>query len=157
MAKFGPKPKPVAERFLSHVCPEPNTGCWLWTGSWHRFGYGKFGLGSATDGSATIKDAYRVSWQLFKAERCDGLMVCHKCDTPQCVNPEHLFLGTALDNMRDMREKGRAARKLSDVEITEIRRRRAGGETLVSIAKDYGINHTMVSFIARGVVWRHVK
>jgi len=76
--------------------------CWLWTGA-KCFGYGTFQL----DGKA--QRAHRVIWLWTKGQIPERLLVCHKCDVRNCVNPEHLFLGTYLDNNRDRKEKGRGA------------------------------------------------
>jgi hypothetical protein len=86
---------------MDKVSPEPNTGCWLWLGApvdWK--GYGRF----YRDGAAVL--AHRAAWGLFRGEPAD-LRVLHKCDNPACVNPDHLFLGTQLDNIRDRDAKGR--------------------------------------------------
>lgn len=85
------------ESFESFVLIEPNCGCWLWNGSSLERGYGRF-RGSL---------AHRVSWVLHNGPIPDGMHVCHRCDVTACVNPAHLFLGTALDNIRDMHAKGR--------------------------------------------------
>lgn len=82
------------------MIPEPNTGCWLWTGT-SRNGYGRF----IWDGNAYT--AHRVAYQILKGPVPPHLMVLHRCDTPACINPDHLFLGTQSDNMRDASRKGR--------------------------------------------------
>ena|SRR5688572_8536796 len=93
--KRGPMP--------GHVCLSSN--CWQWRASITSAGYGKFGAARGR-----FIDAHRFSWQHHFGEVPSGLLVCHRCDNKLCVNPEHLFLGTHADNMRDMVEKGRAAR-----------------------------------------------
>lgn len=89
------------DAFEHKFIPEPNTGCWLWTASLCRDGYGNF-----YDGKRVI-GAHRFSWQTYKGEIPEGLHILHKCDTPACVNPDHLSLGTHRDNMNDSLLKGR--------------------------------------------------
>jgi hypothetical protein len=84
--------------------------CWLWTAGTFRLrnGYGKFGADPAA--SRTVY-AHRFAYELSHGPIPPGLLVCHHCDNPPCCNPAHLFLGTIADNMRDMSDKGRAARQ----------------------------------------------
>lgn len=98
---YGPKPRPFDECYTA----EPNTGCWLWLGRRGARGYGQVGF----RGFKT-RQAHRVSWLIHNGPIPDGLFVCHKCDTPPCVNPDHLFLGTCQDNLTDMARKNRAYR-----------------------------------------------
>lgn len=95
---------PLKKRFEDKISPEPMSGCWLWTAAASEHGYGKIGLGGRAAGEAK---AHRVSWILYRGEIAEGLDVCHKCDTPACVNPDHLFLGDHKANMEDMCAKGR--------------------------------------------------
>lgn len=81
--------------------PEPNTGCYLWFGARSGFGYGSF-----TRGGKKF-DAHRYAFEQAYGPISAGLWVLHRCDVPECVNPEHLFLGTHGDNMADMTRKGR--------------------------------------------------
>lgn len=91
---------------MAHVSIDDATGCWLWTGSRSRADYGQIGVGSRTTGRGN-KGAHRVSYELFKGPIPDGHDVCHRCDNPPCVNPDHLFVGTRQDNMIDMVSKDR--------------------------------------------------
>lgn len=100
--------RPLIDRILEKSIPEPNSGCWLWTGAVNLCGYGTLRTGSRTDGTRRTAIASRVSYEVFYGEIPDGLHVLHRCDFPICINPEHLFLGTHTDNMRDMIQKGRA-------------------------------------------------
>lgn len=91
-------------RFMRHVDLSVDA-CWLWTGSLNEHGYGQVRM------PPTVWKAHRVSYALFVGAIPAGLFVCHHCDTPACVNPDHLFLGTAQDNIRDMWAKGRGVWK----------------------------------------------
>ena len=81
--------------------PEPNTGCVLWTANSDKNGYGKIYY------NKKHWRAHRLSYYLNKGEISESLQVCHQCDTPACINPQHLFLGTNKDNMIDKVKKGR--------------------------------------------------
>jgi len=97
---MGPKPKPLGERFWSHVAK--SDGCWLWTAHVNRTGYGHFALSRSRG-----RSAHRVSHELNIGPIPSGMLVCHRCDNPRCVRPDHLFLGTPSDNMHDKVAKGR--------------------------------------------------
>jgi len=91
------------QRFLSKIdIPSDRNKCWNWLASKKKpFAYGQFCV------SGKMELAHRVSFTYFNDDIPEGQMVLHKCDNPSCVNPAHLFLGTQLDNMKDMTEKGR--------------------------------------------------
>ncbi|ALC12519.1 HNH endonuclease signature motif containing protein [Sphingopyxis sp. 113P3] len=93
-------------RFQSRVSPEPNSGCWLWLGAANEQGRGSFRYGMAGEQKRTGL-ASRISYEMAIGPIPDGMQVLHRCDVPLCVNPDHLFLGTVTDNMRDMVAKGR--------------------------------------------------
>lgn len=99
---------PAAERFWSLVNVREEQECWDYTGCLDAAGYGQFLLRSGQ----AMEKAHRASWMLVHSEAIPPRMqVCHACDNPSCVNPYHLFLGSAGDNMRDMASKGRWAGK----------------------------------------------
>jgi hypothetical protein len=95
-------PAPLAERFWRYV--ERSTGCWLWIGCRQRPGYGRIGR----EGGKGTRYAHHVSWELHYGPIPEGQQVLHRCDNPPCVRPDHLFLGSQLENVRDMWDKGRA-------------------------------------------------
>lgn len=148
--------KPITERFWSHVdkdgpIPEhrPELGpCWVWTISRNHYGYGKLSIGTGW------VRAHRYSYELHFGAIPDNLEVCHKCDNPPCVRPGHLFIGTRQDNARDAAVKDRLQfgehhwnAKLTASDVLTIRQRRVAGESLESIAKDYGIARQTVNKI----------
>ena len=98
-------PKKIVDRFMSYVFPEPNTGCYLWGGGKSDNGYGVFNI--KIPGLPKIMRAHRFSWVANGKELTPGLELCHSCDNPLCVNPNHLWLGTQLENMRDCKAKNR--------------------------------------------------
>lgn len=96
--------KTLRERFSEYVIPEPNSGCWLWLGATAKGGYGKLKLNK----SRKVAAAPRVSMYLFRDfDLSDPRDICHVCDVPLCVNPDHLFVGTRSENLRDMIKKRR--------------------------------------------------
>lgn len=93
--------RPVLGRFMQKVEPEPTTGCWLWLGAVRK------GYGTIRGEDSSERGAHRVAYELFNGPITEGQEVCHRCDTPLCVNPSHLFLGDQSMNSRDMWTKGR--------------------------------------------------
>jgi len=96
----------VTERFLGKIIKEPNSGCWLWDGTIHPSGYGYFSLRTKQ-----MVKAHRFSYARWRGHLPDHMHVLHKCDTPACVRPDHLFLGTPRDNAADREQKGRGNHK----------------------------------------------
>ena len=133
----------IEERFWSKV--NKTDSCWLWTGKKGR--YGQFRLNGG------IVGAHRVSWELANGPIPNGLLVCHSCDVPLCVNPAHLFLGRQGDNMQDMMNKDRhPRRRLSDQDRVNIRERVRRGEKQRSLAREYNVSEAAISML---VNWKY--
>lgn len=161
MNRTGPIPRPPEERFWEKVEMIPFHACWEWMGAINHNGYGSFGRGRKREGQVR---AHRFSWELHNGAIPDGMVVCHRCDNPSCVRPDHLFLGTIAENNRDCAHKGRnyngprpQSAKLKAVQVQEIRMLHASGRTLRSIAKHYGVTHENIRAIVHRRTWRHVS
>jgi len=138
--------KTPKERLLSRI-EKQDSGCWKWIGTKNKKGYGMMVY------KGRIHASHRVSWQEFYGEIPEGMLICHKCDNPSCVNPDHLFVGSNQDNMDDMKQKGRASkskdkqksrRKISrEKELEIIERYKTSNVTQKSLANEFGIalNH----------------
>lgn len=154
--------RPPLKRFLEKVSPCPITGCWWWTCGVDKDGYGKFWRGGET-----IR-ASRAAWEIFRGPIPDGLHALHRCDSPGCANPEHLFLGTPRDNTLDMWAKGRGdlhppesvgekngRAVLGAEEVKEICRRYTTGDvTMKALGAAYGVSKHTVFDIVHGRSWR---
>lgn len=143
--------------------PEPNTGCWLWLGALGKFGYGVI----KRDLFGEIS-AHRYSYAVAN-EPAGESYVLHRCDQPSCVNPDHLFVGTALDNSLDMVAKGRnvpfgkgeasVCAKLTEAEVVEIRgsyRKGVRGLGMPSLAKKFGVHEATIWCIINRYTWTHI-
>lgn len=150
------------ERMMEQVFPEPNTGCWLWSGKVNHNGYGAVAKFLP---DKILRGAHRVSYYLHNGIFDYSLHVCHKCDTPSCVNPDHLFLATKLENTMDMVRKGRASKgencpnhKLTESNVIDIRKLYSdGGHTIRSIAPIFGVDYSTIFNIVKRKTWKHVK
>jgi hypothetical protein len=144
------------ERLESKFIPEPNSGCWLWTGWLFATGYGGFDY----EGRTCL--AHRASWLLHRGDIPDGIQVLHRCDNPCCVNPEHLFLGTPADNMQDKIGKGRHSRRHGErnamATLTDevVRNIRAAVGTQRAVAARFGVSGAAVWAIRNRKRWSHV-
>lgn len=146
---------PLADRFWSKV--QMADGCWIWTGAKTTGGYGHI----SRDGRR--QRAHRVSWELHHGAIPPGLQVCHACDNPQCVRPDHLWLGTNSENQIDssskrrkcMGERHRSAKLTAEI-VRSIRAEVNSGVMQRDVAAKHGVDPTAVSQIMRGKTWKHV-
>jgi hypothetical protein len=153
------KAVPVEERFWDKV--DKSGDCWLWTAGKYSNGYGMIGV------NGKVKVASRVSYELTYGEIPEGMHICHKCDNPSCVRPDHLFVGSRSVNMKDCFTKkrgkiphsgyGENARnaKLTMEQVREIRRRhieeKIGAPTL---AKMYGVGRSTITRIIKNETYK---
>lgn len=146
----------IEERFLSRFKKVKN-GCWIWTAHSDKDGYGIL----PTSGAAIR--AHRFSFEYFnKVKIKKGQVVCHHCDNPSCVNPDHLFVGTVKDNCQDMLSKDRDAMigvrnnkaKLSNLDVIEIKLSKEG---TTKLSKKYGVCNSTIKRIRSGKSWRHLN
>lgn len=154
VGKF-PKGTPFHDRYIR--C---DSGCWEWQAARTSAGYGHF---TPTKGVRSY--AHRFAWQEVNGPIPEGMHICHKCDNPRCCNPDHLFLGTHLDNIRDRQSKGRTrtgtlrgedhpSAKFTAEEIRSIRARAAAGETRTALARELNVTIACISLIT---LRRHYK
>lgn len=157
-----------AGRFWARV--RKGSDCWVWTGSTDRNGYGRLTVPGSGAGGRRLAKAHRMAWELTNGPISGGLGVLHRCDNPPCVRPDHLWLGTPLDNALDMVSKGRQGRlssdparrnrvvgpprqKISNDQLAEIRRRfGSGGVSQSALAREFGVHQSYVSPVVRGLL-----
>jgi hypothetical protein len=136
-------------RFLSYV--DKTETCWLWNGGKGRKGYGKFSF----RGNKTAV-ASRVSYELFHGPVEENMFVCHTCDVPLCVNPEHLWMGTHQENMMDMTQKGRQSSILTPKIVYQIRKLFNEGITNSELCEKFKKSSSQISNIIARRIWKHV-
>lgn len=161
----------IASRFLSQV--DRSGECWLWTGKQDKDGYGVL---YADRGDFR---AHRIAYELANDVSPGDLFVCHRCDNPRCVRPEHLFLGTSQENTADRNAKGRQAHgdrtgarlyphrvprgerhgaaRLTASDVKEIRSLSADGVLQAELMKKFGVSQGAISHIVTRKCWRHVE
>lgn len=164
------KQRPFVERletvltsFWSNVARKEPEHCWAWTGrvgqsnrAWQR--YGQFAIYS--DGRTVNFRAHRLAWLLLNGPIPEGMNVLHRCDNTNCVNPNHLFVGTQKENVEDQRTKGRlwygqrnGRAKLTEQDVLDIR---ASAESDSELGRKYGVYATTVRDARMGKKWPHL-
>ena len=138
------------------------TRCWLWRGEL-AYGYGRFTY--TQNGKRYQVAAHRFAWELANNKKLDRSRALHRCDVPSCVNPQHLYAGTAQQNMMDAMRRKRlnpargewqAFSKLTEMQVVALREDRAAGTSLRALSEKYGISKTVAALIYRGLSWKHV-
>jgi hypothetical protein len=148
----------LIDAFIKHfTAGEPGT-CWEWQGRRASTGYGRVSVNN------TYVLAHRASYLVHYGEIPDGMEVCHTCDNPPCVNPNHLFIATHLANMTDASHKGRchpgeltANAKLTASDVREIRRLRQDGWKLADLAAKFNVSQPNITAILNRQTWRHIE
>ena len=164
-SRFGSQMSDAVDRFWAKVdkagpVAMPELGpCWLWTGAPMANGYGRLRVGGRR-----IAMTHRFSWELHNGRAAGELQICHRCDVPLCVNPDHLFPGTANDNVQDCISKNRRricrgetqwSAKLTEDVVRTIRQE-FGATRSADLGKRYGVSAKYVWAVARGHKWKHV-
>lgn len=157
--RTGPKKTALSERFWAKV--KKTDGCWLWTASVDKKGYGQ--IIDCVRPVQVRYAAHRLSWLLHKVAIPKGMFVLHKCDVPRCVNPAHLYLGDHRQNCRDMVERGRSTRgernpqaKLNPAQVLKIRSLRNAGWTYQELADRFHMSMSPIRDICKRYGWRHI-
>jgi hypothetical protein len=149
---------PVRDKFFSTGFEVLPSGCWHWSGKLTAGGYGYI-----PNGSRKKVIAHRASYEIHKGPIPKGLLVCHSCDNPPCVNPNHLWLGTDKDNSDDKISKGRAnvpvgelasKAKLTERQVLKIRANRYLSDN--DLAEEYGVWPATIWAIRTRKTWTHI-
>lgn len=145
------------EKIEEYSIADPNSGCWLWVATHNGQGYGRV----KRDNKWRL--ATHVSYEVFVGKIPAGLQALHRCDTPACVNPNHLFLGTHADNMADMAKKGRQSKgvdspqsKLNEDDVLNIVSLLKKGSSHTAIASVFDVERSAITSISSGRTWSHV-
>ena len=144
--------KTIEQKLTQRTSVDQNTNCHVWTGHKDKDGYGRLVL----QGKTWL--AHRLSY-FHRVGDIGTLQVLHSCDNPSCINPEHLRLGTVIDNMRDKQERNRVKgerhprAKLTDEDILAIR---ASPLSQCQLARDLGLNQSFIGKIRNRVNWTHI-
>lgn len=154
--------KELKDRFWEKVDQSAGPdNCWPWTAGRGRYGHFKF--------RGHQVGAHRFSYLMVRGPIPDGLLVCHTCDNPICVNPRHLFLGTPLDNMLDKVAKSRESHKgprkqiegtrngMAKLTPEQVRSIRGRADSRKIIAAEFGVSLSLVSAIRNNKIWKHLE
>ncbi len=152
---------PLETRFLSFFVRGKKEDCWLWTGSPNSAGYGTIRMPGRKGKTAL---AHRLAFFIAHGAFDETLCVCHECDTPLCVNPNHLFLGTNAENVADRDKKGRCraggkpGEKCGHAKLTDdkVRAIRSDNRTHEEIADSFGVARSTITNIKLGRTWKHI-
>ncbi len=156
--EFAMPDQSTVERFWEKV--DKSGECWIWTGYTLPTGYGQI-----TERRFGKVRVHRLSYEIAFGPIAPGLHVCHRCDNPPCVRPDHLFLGTDADNLHDMAAKGRRAEtagegngnaRLTAEEVTAIRTAGARGVSSGVLAETYGMSYRAIRDILTRRRWASV-
>lgn len=154
------------ERFMAKVRKQED-GCWIWTAAIVKaVGYGRFGMPGNT-----VDYAHRASWRIFRGDIPERAYVCHRCDVRTCVNPDHLFIGTQRDNMRDAAGKGRVRipqanyasdeshqpAKLTNEQVRTIRTADRRRGVAAELARQFGVSLSAVCLARAGLTFKDVE
>lgn len=147
---------PLSKKIQDNSVRITESGCWIWTGSLNKHGYGRL-----TFGAKTNIGAHRASYELMHGKIPDGLFALHRCDIKCCVNPDHIFIGTQQENMSDKVAKNRQAKghrhgmsKLTEEQAKEAKFGRARSSEL---AKKFNCSAVMIRQIRGGLYWKHLE
>lgn len=158
-------PDTARKSILRKIEYDTNGGCWLWRGKTAKNGYGI--VAADADSSVLCTGAHRRAYELFVGPIPSGKHVCHRCDVRCCVNPDHLFLGTARENIADMDRKGRrrtvsprgpesGMSKLNEKQVLKIRELYASGDGLSGIGRLFSVTPQNIRSIVLRKTWSHV-
>jgi hypothetical protein len=153
--------KSITERLMMGLMGDANA-CWPWRGNRAMDGYGSLLVAAPTPSGHTTARAHRLMFEAVRGPVPSGMFVCHTCDNPACVNPSHLWLGTAADNSRDMVAKGRKKKgaahhnaKMTPEGVAELRALHATGtRTLKSLGEQFGIGTSQVHRLVNNQSWK---
>lgn len=151
----------IEAKFWANV--QKTSHCWEWTGTKSKTGYGVLYTPHKTTDSRRRIFAHRFVHELYHGPIPEGMLVCHHCDNPGCVNPDHLWLGSDQENTADRHRKGRTVTgekhtqaKVSEADVLLIRAKARTGRSYASLAREFSLSLQQVSRIVRRVNWKYL-